>query len=503
MKTIQIILWLVFFTWNLSAQITFSISHPASPDTADGGLGVVIMSDGYLIGCGTVNRQNGLEYSALLKIDWEGEYLWSNSYYWEPYQPDIAYDNPVVLASDKVYMACQTESDSTRKNFQLFCLNLDGDTLWSRIYVKPFDDLALGMMRLSDSTLLIYGSEGKSEVLNVARILKVDLDGNVIWDKSYGDEFGRSILRDVKELPDSSLILASVICHYGSNCLLQRYATLTKVDKDGNKLWTKTYNKSESFNKALVLPLDNGGYALAWTRDTFHWSVDPYPPVIYFLDSLGNVESEYDGFVRPGNYYMTKLKRMTNGDMLGVGITLDFSDGETYGGWLFRLTQQGELIWERRISDRRYPDLFGQFYDAIETPDGGIIAVGDIYTNDFQNLEAWIVKLDGEGCMVPGCTADSVFITSASETKEKLASVFEIYPNPAKGYFDFSATYLPLTENVFLEISDVSGRLCSVVKIESHRQVISTEKLGAGLYIVALKSNHGLLGHRKILVLKE
>lgn len=502
MKNLLISLPFILCACGLLAQNTFSISYPASPDTADGGANIVIMDDGYLIGCGTVNQQNGREYSALLKIHWDGDYLWSKSYYWEPYQPDIAFDNPVVLSGDKVYMVCQTNSDSTQRNFQLFSLNPEGDTLWSRIYAKDFDDIISGMIALSDSTLLMYGIEYTSDVLSVARIVKVGKDGNLIWEKSYGNEFGRSSLRDVHELPDSSLILASVICHYGTSCVFNRYAALTKVDKHGNKLWTKTYNESESEVKALALPLDNGGYALAWTRDTFHWSVDPYPPVIYFLDSLGNVESEYDGFIRPGNYYLTKLKRMSNGDMLGVGITLDFSDGETTGGWLFRMTQQGELVWERRISDRRYPDLFGQFFDAIETPDGGIIAVGNIVTNGFQNAEVWIVKLDSEGCLEPGCSGDSIFITPVFEVSSNEKDLYAINPNPAN---DFISVHINETLNLHeasLEIMDISGRRLAFLELESHSQTISTSSLGKGIYYVRLFYGGHPLPAKKLVVLR-
>ena len=493
---------LAFCFCSLSAQSTFSLSYPASPDTADGGANIVLMDDGYLIGCGTVNQQNGKEYSALLKIDWNGDYAWSKSYYWEPYQPDIAYDNPIAIASDKVYMVCQTDSDSTQKNFQLFCLNPEGDTLWSQIYAKDFDDIISGMMSLSDSTLLLYGMEGTTDVLNVARLVKVGKDGIVFWDKTYGDEFGRSALRDVKELPDSSLIMASVVCHYGSNCLLERYPALTKVDKDGNKLWTKTYNESESYLKALVTPLDDGGYALAWTRDTFFWTVDPYPPVIYFLDSLGNIESEYDGFVRPGNYYMTKLKRMSNGDILGVGITLDFSDGETYGGWLFRMTQEGELVWERKISDRRYPDLYGQFFDAIETPDGGIIAVGNISTNGFQNAEVWIVKLDGEGCMVPGCTGDSIFITPVKDLPAQDNSFFTLSPNPSGNNTNASLWDGLNLRDCRVKITNLSGQLLTEIVPASFNQQLSTDGLPNGVYLVQLEQSGRLLQSQKLVVIR-
>ena len=241
---------------------------------------------------------------------------------------------------------------------------------------------------------------------------------------------------------------------------------------------------------------------MAWTRDTFFWTVDPYPPVIYFLDSLGNIESEYDGFVRPGNYYMTKLKRMSNGDILGVGITLDFSDGETYGGWLFRMTQEGELVWERKISDRRYPDLYGQFFDAIETPDGGIIAVGNISTNGFQNAEVWIVKLDGEGCMVPGCTGDSIFITPVKDLPAQDNSFFTLSPNPSGNNTNASLWDGLNLRDCRVKITNLSGQLLTEIVPASFNQQLSTDGLPNGVYLVQLEQSGRLLQSQKLVVIR-
>jgi hypothetical protein len=284
---------------------------------------------------------------------------------------------------------------------------------------------------------------------------------------------------------------------------LERNPALTKVDKNGNKLWTKTYNQSESDVKTLVVPLNNGGYAMAWTRDTTNSSIDPYPPIIYFLDSIGNIEGEYDGFVRSGNYYLTKLKPMSNGDMLGVGITLVFNDdGGTVGGWLFRLSQQGELIWERRISDRRYPDLYGQFFDAIEAPDEGVIAVGNISTNGFQNAEVWIVKLDSNGCAVPDCTGDSIYFTPVAEVPRRGESYFDISPNPAQAFFTVQInSALPLHFSQ-LEIMDLSGRRHLLVPIKSNMQAVETTNLTNGLYFVRLLHKGRPLQTKKLAVMK-
>lgn len=506
MKNVVIILPLLFCSYGLFAQYTFSISYPASPDTADGGLQVVLLSDGYLIGCYSVNQLNGLEYPALLNISLDGAFVWNKSYYWEPYPSDIGGGDPLSVLGQNIFVSCQTNSLSDNLNHQLLCFSPEGDTVWTKIYPGQYQDINMSVIGLLDSNLLIYGNSNTDEFFDQTRLIKVDKSGEVIWDNIYGSEFGSSSPWNVAELPDSSIIMAFAACYPGTQCFFNQYAAITKVDKNGNKLWTKTYNKSEGGTvkiRSWVLPLDEGRLALAWTRDTFHWSVDPYPPIIYFLDSLGNIESEYDGFVRPGNYYMSKLKRMSNGDMLGVGITLDFSDGETTGGWLFRLTQQGELIWERRISDRRYPDLFGQFFDAIETPDGGIIAVGNIATNSFQNAEVWIVKLDSEGCIKPDCTADSIFITPVFEiSSDDRKDLYEINPNPAN---DFISVHISETLNIHeaaLEIMDISGRRLGLIGLESHVQTISTSYLSNGIYLVRPLYNGHPMSARKMVILR-
>ncbi len=488
--------------WHLIlAQTTLSISYPVSPDTTDTGLGIVQMEDGYLIGCGSVNRLNGLEYAGLLKIDWDANLLWNKSYYWEPYQPDIAFNDPVAIIDDSVYMACQTDSDSSNLNYQLFRLNMSGDTIWSKTYFEDFRDVNIGVISLLDTNLLMYGNMGTTDVLGVARLIKTEKTGNVIWEKTYGSEFGRSIPHSVSELPDGSLLMSSNICHYGSNCFLNEYPALSKIGKEGNLLWTKTYHKSESAVLALSVPLDEDRIALAWTRDTFNSDLDPNPPILFFLDSLGNMEYEYEGFKRSGNYYLTKLRKCSNGDILGVGQTYDFSDTVALGGWLFRMTQAGELVWERRILDLRYPDLYGYFYDAMETPDGGFIAVGNILVNGGSGSEVWIVKLDENGCLEPGCTGDSIYITPTKEILKDGVAYFEIGPNPAKDYFNVQISDELNLSATRLGILDLSGRELTNLKIESPLQQVNTSSLNNGMYIVRLIHNERPIATKKLVII--
>ncbi len=295
--------------------------------------------------------------------------------------------------------------------------------------------------------------------------------------------------------------MASVICNYGANCTIQRNAALTMLDKEGNKIWTKLYNESESMNWAWVLPLDDGKLALSWTKDTFNSSINtPYPPVIFFLDSMGNEEYEVKPFSTQQERSLLKIKKMSNGDILGVGSTYAFWDAETVGGWLFRMTKEGTLLWERKISDRRYLNHYGEFYDAIETPDGGILAVGSIIVDDWLGSEVWVVKLDGDGCMTSGCTADSIFITPADYVIESDETYFDITPNPSFDYFRLRLNENLLPKEMKLEIIDLSGKNLSVVNVESTNQLISTTNLNSGIYIIRLVCMGYPLSSKKIII---
>jgi len=106
--------------------------------------------------------------------------------------------------------------------------------------------------------------------------------------------------------------------------------------------------------------------------------------------------------------------------------------GPTSSGILFKTNHDGDSLWMKHYIPLGWENEqvgFLGFLDVKTTPDGTIIAAGDAYDNFRQALLPWILHLDKDGCLVPGCNLINVLgqdlQTNVNEDR------FSIFPNPA------------------------------------------------------------------------
>ncbi len=315
------------------------------------------------------------------------------------------------------------------------------------------------------------------------RVTKTDLEGNMIWDKFF-DDFKTYI-------PGESCITQDGNIMVSGNCIphneSSERAVLTKIDQMGNKLWQKTYQSTENLGtEPSVMQLANGGYAMGYVRDTFApgGSLYAFAPSVTILDSLGNVLTEHV-FLNRWRRDLYRLRPLPNGDILGIGLASGHPDTFSDGGFLFRMTMTGELLWQRAIKDTRYSS--GKLTDGIATPDGGILATG--WQEEFiGRISVWVFKIGGDGCYESDCADEELYVSSTREALSPNGSRYKIQPNPVSSVFQLVGA---TGEERQAEIFDQMGRLLLQVNLPQSDGIF-VEHLPKGYYTVkvTLNNNH-------------
>jgi hypothetical protein len=95
-------------------------------------------------------------------------------------------------------------------------------------------------------------------------------------------------------------------------------------------------------------------------------------------------------------------------------------------------------------------------YDVKETKDNGFIIAGESFDRTYQDSvpqQAWLLKVDQYGCLVPGCQ-----LVNTGEVSVKKPDLV-IYPNPTIDYLNFYLNTNPgqAGEGQF-RITDISGK---------------------------------------------
>jgi hypothetical protein len=365
----------------------------------------------------------------LTKIDGNtGEKLWDKRFYpdWHGILPgwanccDSLPGGGVVVGGSK---------QDTLQNLGVFLVAFDaeGDTIFTSDLGVPGQQWnGFQVKRTQDGGFVIVGQTDATGYLDGFAI-KTDALGNELWRKTYGVPSPQTdALVFVAESANGDLIFGG--SKYPTN--FTRTHWVIRADSEGNiitdALWPETQLAGgphvEIVSSGEILIASNVPYAANYQQDRFYLAkVDP-------LDLSIIWQRQYAAAAPFQVLYAAK--EVPGGDIIACGVSEQIGD---YQGVLLRTTSEGDSLWMFKYfyQDDVISQGVGQFYDVLPTPDGGFIATGPVYSQ-FQapnppgySQDAWVVKVDAFGCIVPGCNPVGI-----TEQATNLLDALRIWPNP-------------------------------------------------------------------------
>jgi hypothetical protein len=238
---------------------------------------------------------------------------------------------------------------------------------WAKTYGGPFDDSANAVRQTSDGGYIVAGwTDSFDPEVRDAWVLKLDSAGEVEWQKSYSAIAPEGIaIIAIEETPDGGFIAGAHKTEFEpplSDVLI------IKLDSEGNVEWQKVYGEPDTHQtiKSLRLTSD-GGYIIAADSE------NPEEPglmiSIFKLDSDGNLEWEsgYDG----GGSTPNSIQQTSDGGYIITAITQGFGDPPdgAFKSWILKLDSDGGVEWANVYRG-------GLALYAQQTSDGGYIAAG-------------------------------------------------------------------------------------------------------------------------------
>lgn len=162
-------------------------------------------------------------------------------------------------------------------------------------------------------------------------------------------------------------------------------------------------------------------------------------------------------------------------------------------GVLFKVSLDGDSMWMKHyipLDWDEYRVVWTNLVDIKTTPFGSIIAAGEISDRDLKIIRPWILHLDKDGCLIPGCN----LVSTEDENKiDAQSDVFKIYPNPASKEIYLLSTR-SFTESVNIRIVSNSG---TVIKERSffpqagYQYSLPIDELLPDIYYLILTTDNG------------
>ena len=125
-------------------------------------------------------------------------------------------------------------------------------------------EVAYSVQQTSDGGYIAVGYAGSGAEMDIY-LVKIDKDGNSIWEKTFGFS-GRDTGYSVQQTSDGGYIIAGYTTSYGAG---SSDAYLIKTDSAGNIIWEKTFGGPAPDVGLSVQQTADGGFIVAGRTFSF------------------------------------------------------------------------------------------------------------------------------------------------------------------------------------------------------------------------------------------
>ena len=267
---------------------------------------------------------------------------------------------------------------------------------WAKTYGGSSSDYANSIQQTTDGGYIVGGSTYSFGAGDAdAWILKLDQDGAVTWQKTYGGS-DRDYVDSIQQTTDGGYIAGGSTYSFGAG--LSDFWIL-KLDQDGAVTWQKTYSSYNDWgvNSDSVDSIQqtaDGGYIVAGSSLENDEFGDDYDFWILKLDANGDITWQkkylwYDWI------FINSIQQTLDGGYIVTGYLWNFYSEEPnrFDSDIFvlKLNNSGNIIWDKFYDNGSWEYA----YSIQQTSDGGFIVTGG--TEDSDAATTWIFKLTSNG----------------------------------------------------------------------------------------------------------
>ena len=357
---------------------------------ADGANSIIELRDSsnYLMTGYTDAYGNGKRDVWLIKLDKDGEKIWSNVYGGK--KDDIGVKTIETFNGDLVTVGSTDSFGSGNSDIYIVKTDSLGRHDWSKTFGGLGEDNGVDIIDTKDSNKVILGNtnsygKGSSDIW----IMKLDNQGDTIWDTKYGGS-GFDIANSMLMTSDTCYIIAGQTSSFSDGSL---DAWIIKFNKDGKLMWQNTFggNGTEGFrgiyqtdNQDLIMVGEYSSYFSKGSKDSY----------IVRTDRNGN--KKWETFL--GGKKADQAVSVSGSDEYGfilIGETASSGSGKNDIQFL-AIDGNGKELWRRTFG--------GSGVDIgtsiLETNKGRFIATG-ISTISTLSYDAIIISTDNQGKSKP------------------------------------------------------------------------------------------------------
>lgn len=350
--------------------------------------------EGYIMaGEASLSRKEDKVRIWLVKTDFQGNRVWDEVYESDTTLLSEYYRNlselPLELTEDNGFVLAGCSSSN---EVFLIKVNSDGEQVWEKSYRGYLSyDCVYSVKQTSDLGYIMAGFTYFDDAWSYDfLLLKTDSEGELIWQKTFGGPYNEKAY-SVSQTEDGGYIVVGETTTFSAG---REDIWVVKTDSEGNPVWERKFGgANEEIGLNIAPQLNDGGYGILG-------SIYIYKEGIYFVktDREGSLEWSQIFYNRHGD------ERDISSDQVDSGFILL---GGTSTISLLKVNSEGEASWQK---DFESPDYLMRGYSMQRTSDKGYVIAGGVSNNPKaikSNSDFLLVKIKSD------CQGD--FFTDADD----------------------------------------------------------------------------------------
>ena len=343
-----------------------------------------------------------------------------------------------------------------------------GEVEWMANFGGSGEETAQAVIKTIDGGYAILGFsnstdgdlQDKTTAVNDYWLLKLDAEGKLEWNKTYGgskDDRGQSLVQTT----DGGYALTGYAMSDdgdGSNNEGFHDNWIIKVDASGNLEWEKSFGFSGHDHSYDILQTEDDGFFFTGFLDVTSARADGNTEKGNSLtrhgvgefwgtkvDTKGNLQwrGYYGG---TNNDRSHAVVRSDDGGFVMSGFTessdYDINNSRgSYDFWVVKIDNTGNLVWENSFGGTGIE----RAQDIAKTDDGGFVITGNTFstdvdiTNNNGESDIWLIKIDALGNLVWETTFGGTQFEDARSVSPSIDGGFIIAGNSKSDDKDASA----------------------------------------------------------------
>ena len=381
----------------LSSTVLFSYAQQKTPQIEwektfggpgwDVGRSVLVLPDGGFIVVGYFYTESAKGDAWIIKLDVQGDLVWEKKFGGK--SSDVVVSITRAFSGGFAIAGYTSSKGAGADDGWVVKLDNQGEIEWEKTFGSHGEERINAIISTPDSGYVLTGynkSVGKRN--GKAWILKLDQHGTLEWEKTYGGDSGGGIPTEVGNAilsMDGYYYVAAHTRNFGAG---DEDMWVLKLDSEGNKIWDKTFGGVEEEKAFKIIVGQDGNIIVAGYNESKGSGNDDV--WLLCIDGDGKLlwDETYGGH---SNDQASTMYQDENGGFVIAGHS--HSKGPVNSGlWVLKTNQERKIEWELTF------DGFSS-YDRIHTlqatPDGGFVAVGEIWSKGEGKSDIYVVKIEG------------------------------------------------------------------------------------------------------------